>query len=132
MDKHWKDHKDKIRKMNSDLKGASTDTTRLMEDFKAKHAQAQRWKQASELKEKNKGHIRLVERFQHIEEGRYTSVARGVLGQHVKDQHGRTDRSIDSIQFLSKTRDYETRLKKAEKVAIENLVLQDKIYNSGI
>ena len=40
MDKHWKDHKDKITKMKSDLKGASTDTTRLMEDFKAKHTQA--------------------------------------------------------------------------------------------
>ena len=85
MDKHWKDHKDKITRMKSDLKGASSDTTRLMLDFKAKHAQAQRWKQASELQQKNKGHIRLVERFQHIEEGRYTSVARGVLGRHVKD-----------------------------------------------
>ena len=135
LDKHWKDHRNKIhnlQKIKSDLKGAGPDTIRLMDEFRAKHAQAQRWKQASELQEKNKDHIRLVERFQHIEEGRYTSVPRGVLGQPFKNQHGRTDRSIDSIQFLNRCRDYETRLKHAEKVAVENLQLQDRIFHSGI
>ena len=132
MDKHWKGHKDNIHKMKSDIKETGADTTRLMDEFRIKHALAQRWKENKELQAKNEGHVRLVERFHAIEEGRFTSVPRGVLGRPVKDQHGRTDRSIDSIQFLSKTRDYETRIKKAEKVAVENLQLQDKIFNSEI
>jgi len=49
MDKHWKHYKGNVQKMKSDLKGAGPDTVRLMDEFRAKHAQSQRWKQVTEL-----------------------------------------------------------------------------------
>ena len=39
----------------------------------------------------------MIEKFSHIDEGRFTSVPRGLLGRPYKDQNGHTDRSIDSI-----------------------------------
>ena len=40
IDKYWKNHKNNVNKMKSDLIGVGEGTSKLMDDFRFKHKQA--------------------------------------------------------------------------------------------